>query len=111
MNTESTNTKKILIALVLIFVLGFAVYFFFFRNATPVVTFDEFGNPIQAQIVGQDLIDLLNEVQSITLDTKLFRAQTFLNLTDFGIELVDQPRGRSNPFETIPGGVTIKKTP
>ncbi len=103
METESSNTKKITVAVILTFILAFAVYFFFFRSTEVAIVLDEFGNPVQAQVVGQDLIDLLSELQSVKLDDSLFVSPAFLGLVDSSVLLSPQPQGRENPFSPISG--------
>jgi len=103
METESSNTKKIIIGAVLAALLGFAVYFFFFRSAEIAIVLDEFGNPVVAQVVGKDLIDLLKELQAITLDDAIFATPAFLQLVDSSVLLSPQPQGRENPFAPISG--------
>jgi hypothetical protein len=105
MEPESNNTKKIVIAGIFVACIVFAMYFFFFRSsAKPVLTLDEFGNPAQAQVVGQDLIDLLVELQAVQFQTAVFSSPLFQNLNDFSIQLRDEPRGRSDPFAPLGGG-------
>ncbi len=108
MQTESSNTKKLLVALVLLAVVGFAIYIFFFRKVEVAVVFDEFGNPVQAQVVGQDLIDLLVELQAVSLDDSLFGTASFRGLVDSSVVLSPQPQGRSNPFAPISGASSGK---
>lgn len=105
METESSNTKKITIAVILVALFGFALYFFFFRSTEVAIVLDEFGNPVQAQVVGQDLIDLLSELQSVKLDDSLFASPAFLGLVDSSVLLSPQPQGRENPFAPISGSV------
>lgn len=109
METESSNTKKIVIALVLIAVVGFALYIFFFRKVEVAVVLDEFGNPVQAQVVGQDLIDLLEELQAVSLDDSLFSTAAYRGLIDSSVVLSPQPQGRSNPFAPISGSSPSKR--
>jgi hypothetical protein len=104
-NMESTNTKKIIIGAVTIVVLAFAVYYLFFRTKTPVVTLDQYGNPVVAQSVGADLVELLNKLQSVTLDQSIFKTPAFLYLTDFSVPLPTEAPGRKNPFDVLPGFV------
>lgn len=111
METESSNTKKIITAVVLIAVVAFAVYFFFFRSVEVAMVLDEFGNPVQAQVVGQDLIDLLHELESVKLDDAIFSSPALQNLVDLSVTLVPQPQGRENPFSSLSGsGAVIQKT-
>ena len=67
---------------------------------------DEAGNPIQAEVVGKDLIDLLTELQSVKLDSSVLRTAAFTSLVDYSIGLPDLPLGRNNPFEKISGSVS-----
>ena len=87
----------------LLAVIAYAIYFFFFRNSVPEIVLDEFGNPVQAQVVGQDLIDTLTELQSVTLSDKVFNTPAFTNLMDFSIVLTPETPGRNNPFSPITG--------
>jgi len=103
MQSESSQTKKIIIGIVLLALIAFLGWFFFFRNVNTEVIFDEFGNPIEAQVVGQDLIDLLDELQMVTLDSSILQSAGFLSLTDYAIDLGTQPQGRANPFERLGG--------
>jgi hypothetical protein len=95
---ENSPIKKIIVISISAAFILFAVYFFFFKKTAPVVVLDQFGNPTQAQVVGQDLVDLLDKLQNVKLDDSIFRNQAFINLTDYAITLPDQPRGRANPF-------------
>ncbi len=101
-NTNST-TKKIIVISVSILLVVAAVYFLFLRDTTlsQELIIDEFGNPVAAHVVGQDLIDLLRELESVTLNDSLFRDPAFIALTDFAQTLNEEPRGRPNPFSAI----------
>jgi hypothetical protein len=104
MQLQNTSSKNMFSILIVVLVLAFAIYFFFFRNTIDdAITLDEFGNPVAAQVVGQDLIDTLAELQSVQLDSSIFSNPAFLALKDFGIVLADEPKGRTNPFQDISG--------
>jgi hypothetical protein len=106
MEIQSSNTKKIIIGVALSAVLAFAIYYFFFRStAAPAIVYDQFGNQVQAQVVGQDLVDLLSQLKTVTLDQALFHSAAFLFLTDYGITLPNETPGRKNPFDLLPGVV------
>lgn len=105
MEQGSSNTKKIAVSTIIFLLVVFALWFFFFRNTTTAEqAFDDFGNPIETEVVGEDLINTLAELQNVTLDSSIFKTAGFLNLTDFAVDLPSQPIGRSNPFESIRGG-------
>lgn len=99
------KNKKALLIIIFALVLFGAIYFFFFRSGEPqALVLDEFGNPVQATVVGQDLIVLLSEIQSIRLDSQLFDNPAFRSLTDYSVELISEPQGRANPFAEIGTG-------
>lgn len=99
---SSVNLKQFFTAIVILAVLGFGIYFIFFRGVSePEIFYDEFGNPTEAQVVGQDLISLLNELQSVSFDPAFLRSPAFVSLIDFSVDLGNQPKGRANPFEPI----------
>lgn len=101
MQTESTNSKKILISGIVAVVIIFIVYYVFFRTTAPVVTYDEFGNPIVAEVVGQDLIDLSAQLETVTFNPETLRKKTFTNLVDHSVALPTDPVGRRNPFSPV----------
>jgi hypothetical protein len=101
MTPEQSPIKKIIVIGVTIVFVVAALYFFFFRSTEPQLVIDEFGNPVEAQVIGQDLIDLLAELEQVTLDQSLFTREAFVNLTDFSQVLPDEPRGRANPFSSL----------
>jgi len=48
-----------------------------------------------------ELLLLLINLRSITLDDSLFRDPAFRNLVDFGQQLIPEPTGRQNPFAPV----------
>ncbi len=48
--------------------------------------------------VDNELLSLLINLRSITLDDSLFDDPAFRGLIDFGQQLVPEPTGRQNPF-------------
>lgn len=68
----------------------------------------ETGNPLSAQdidpsqtAVEQELIGLLLQLRSIKLDTAIFSDERFRALKDFSQQIVEEPRGRDNPFAPL----------
>lgn len=103
MQTESSNTKKLIIGVVVIIMVAFGAWYFLFRSTPIPQEYDEAGNPIQAEVVGKDLIDLLTELQSVQLDSSVLQTAAFTSLSDYSIGLPDLPVGRNNPFEKMSG--------
>lgn len=90
--------QNVILAVVII-AIAFAIYSYFFGGAEEA--------PLTAQNVAaapqedQDLISLLLELRSITLDEDIFADPTFQSLEDFSQELVPEPVGRPNPFAPL----------
>jgi hypothetical protein len=96
------KNKKAFVLILVILILSAAIYFMFFRSEQiSAPSFDEFGNPAQTAVVGQDLIDLLGQIQSVKFDDSLFSSAAFKILTDYAIKLEPEPVGRANPFARI----------
>lgn len=53
-------------------------------------------------MIGQDLLNLLNELESIELDDSIFSNEIFTSFEDYTIEITAQPVGRDNPFAPLP---------
>ena len=51
--------------------------------------------------VGNDLLKIFSELQSVTFDQSLFSSPGYLGLTDFSTSIPPQTTGRTNPFDAI----------
>lgn len=51
--------------------------------------------------VDQELITLLSQLRSISLDVAIFSDEQFHSLKDFSQEIVPEPVGRTNPFAPL----------
>lgn len=49
----------------------------------------------------RDIVLILNQLKTISIDDTIFRDPAFMALTDFHREISPQPKGRPNPF--LPG--------
>lgn len=49
----------------------------------------------------RDIVSILNQLKTISIDDAIFRDPAFMALTDFHREISPQPKGRQNPF--LPG--------
>ncbi len=47
----------------------------------------------------QEILTLLRDVQSITLDGSIFKDPAFASLRDFSREIIIEPTGKENPFD------------
>lgn len=49
----------------------------------------------------RDIVSILNQLKTISIDDSIFKDPAFMALTDFHREISPQPKGRPNPF--LPG--------
>lgn len=49
----------------------------------------------------RDIVSILNQLKTISIDDAIFKDPAFMALTDFHREISPQPKGRENPF--LPG--------
>ncbi len=90
------NQKMILVVVLL--ACGFYFYSTYFKSdAALVVT----QNDITAQQVGAEVIELQNRISSVNLRQGLFTSSLYNKLIDFSVPILEQPRGRINPFGPI----------
>lgn len=70
----------------------------------------ESNTPTQNVLLGEnapelaevrDIVLILNQLKTISIDDAIFRDPAFVALTDFHREISPQPKGRPNPF--LPG--------
>lgn len=55
----------------------------------------------QASIVGAEIIQALNQINSLNLDRSIFERPVYLSLKDLGQPIPLEPVGRPNPFSPI----------
>ncbi len=98
---RNNSTALLGILVTVIVVIG---YFLFFKGDTSSeqsglqVTRPAGGGEIG---VSRNLLTILLELRSISLDEKFFSDPLFRSLRDFGVELAPQPVGRPNPFAPL----------
>ena len=50
---------------------------------------------------GQEILNVLNSLKAVKMDTEFFNDKVFKSLVDFSVKLAPQPVGRFNPFSPI----------
>ncbi len=66
------------------------------------------GAPNEAE---RDLVATLLQLRDVSLDGTIFTDPAFQSLVDYGIEIVPEPVGRSNPFAPLPGNTLVAPLP
>lgn len=106
------NTKTVISLLVFAgLAFGGAWYY---KNKFSVAPPDEFDSTTLKAVssqkkVGAKTLQLLNQVNSLNLDTEFFAGPAFTFFTSYEVEIPDQPVGRINPFAPLPKKATSSK--
>jgi hypothetical protein len=98
-----SKTKKIVYGLIL-FVLAIALYFTYFSSpssSSKVIVDSGTSGDGSSTLVGQDILDLVDSLQRVSIDQSVFVNPLFQNLKDFTVTVQREPIGRSNPFAPL----------
>lgn len=55
----------------------------------------------RSEILGAEIINALNQIESLRLSREIFSDPVFLSLTDRSREITPEPVGKKNPFDPI----------
>lgn len=88
----------IVIILIIVAFVSYQNYYVDVKNQELLVSVNE---QTAGTIAGVEILNLLNELQSIKFDTSIFSNSSFQNLIDFGQKINPEAVGRSNPFSPI----------
>ncbi|HTK33384.1 MAG TPA: hypothetical protein VL335_02460 [Candidatus Paceibacterota bacterium] len=102
MNNNKPSASKSTIWMLLIIAAVVLGYYFFASNATPAATSLQSTDNATAA-VGVRVLNLLNQIQSLKIDTKLFQDTGYSTLVDYSVVIPPVNVGRPNPFAPIPG--------
>lgn len=102
MNTNQ-NSKKTILIIVAIVIVGALALFYFMGGSTPddgsLLSSDSTGN----KQVGSKVLSLLNQIESLKIDTSIFTSAAYQTLVDYSVTIPPQNVGRPNPFAPLPG--------
>ncbi|KND48657.1 MAG: hypothetical protein AB200_02940 [Parcubacteria bacterium C7867-005] len=85
----------------LIIIAVFILVIFIYKNFFQAPGAGLAGEEIPTVNVGSDVLELNNSLESVTLDQSVFATRAYRNLIDFSTEVMEQPKGRRNPFGLI----------
>jgi len=92
-----TQQQKLILAILLFAATGYVVYSNFFASGNS----GSSASTMATTTEGQDIIDLSNELNSISINPALFSSPLFESLKDSDIPVSPEIQGRPNPFEII----------
>jgi hypothetical protein len=92
-----------------LFILAGGYYAFVFLSPTEVkeVVFTNESAYAGGSMVGAEIVAILNEINSIKLNTEIFEDETFNKFEDLRAEIAPEPKGRKNPFDPIGFGINL----
>lgn len=94
--------KKIIVAIIIIIVLFFIYSFFFGGEKDDSLLSSTSNGPISgADVIGSELIQALNEIETLDLDRSIFEDPIYRSLVDRSQPIPPEPVGRDNPFAPI----------
>ncbi len=102
----TSNTKTILVVVVILLLGGVAYFGFAKGGDTATSSIETIGGEtvsLGTGEVGADITALLNEINQLKIDNSLFQDPVYLYLVDYSQEIPPLPVGRENPFAPIPG--------
>ena len=107
-----TQKQKLMLAIGIFALSGFVLYNTFAGGgSSPVVaepTVD--ANGVVIAVENQDIVDLANKFDQISIDINLFSSNLFQNLRDLEVPLLPESSGRPNPFAPIGSDVGTVST-
>jgi hypothetical protein len=102
--------KKIII-IIAIAIVGFFIYSFFFGTPKDDSLLSSVSNtPSGADVIGSEIIQALNQIETLELDRAIFEDPVYRSLVDRSQPIPAEPLGRENPFAPITiisGGGTV----
>ncbi len=96
---DSKKIKILIIVFIVIAVLFILMSILKGGEAQPLITSENIS--VSDGVQDKEVLGLLLNLKSIKLDIGLFSDKLFRGLEDFGVELPDEPKQRSNPFAPI----------
>ena len=91
--------KWIIIAAVLI--ISFIIYSTFFTGSREDDLLTSSVQQSSAEIVGSEIINALNQIESLKLDRDIFDDPVYRSLKDKSQDIAPEPIGKPNPFSPI----------
>lgn len=101
-----SSSKKNIIIIIILVVLAGGAYFFFTGNPTDSsssLTAETSPEAAASVAEAAHVLSLLNQINSIHIDTKFFESTVFKSLVDNQVVVPEQNVGRPNPFVAVPG--------
>ncbi len=93
-----SQTQKLIIAVIIFALAGFILYKSFSGSNPGTVVIPE---AMATSTEVQEVVDLTNQINGVSIDLGLFSSPLFVNLVDFNVLPSPEPQGRPDPFADI----------
>ena len=105
MNNKPKSSAKTIAIIIVIAIIVAIVYFYYTgkSNDSGTDTVSLAQSNAEDQAIGARVLALLNQINSLKIDTSIFKDPGYLTLRDYSVTIPPVDVGRSNPFAPIPG--------
>lgn len=103
MNTNQSSKKNILIIVGIVLVAMIALFYFMGGDPVDQSSLLSGEESSETERLGTRVLSLLNQIESLNIDTTLFTSATYQTLVDYSVVIPPQGVGRPNPFAPLPG--------
>jgi len=99
MNTKPSSNKTTISVIAAIVIAAIAYFYYTGSTATSTSLVASTNNAA----VGSQVLDLLNQIQSLNIDASIFSDPGYKTLRDYSVPIPTVDVGRPNPFAPLPG--------
>ena len=113
MQQNTQNSSKTIFIITAVVLAAAAIYYFYYSGASTASSADSTlsaSGISDNSAVGQKVLALLNQINSLHIDTKFFEGSAYQSLVDFSVQIPPVQVGRPNPFSNF-GSFVAPSTP
>lgn len=103
-NTKAQTTSRLPEIIAILLVVA-AIGYYFYSSGSNNSGSSSFTVSTATSTVGGNVLDLLNQIHSLNIDTSFFQSPVYQSLVDFTVQVPPEPIGKPNPF--VVGGATV----
>lgn len=103
MNTQKSSKKSIIIIVIIVIVAIIGYFYYSGKNQSSDTSLLASAPNAADQAVGARVLLLLNQIQSLHIDTTIFKNPAYQALQDYTVSIPTLNVGRYNPFAPLPG--------
>jgi len=104
-NQSPSGKRNLIISIVIIVAVAAGLWYFYGRGGSSASTSQLLpsspAGDSSSAAVGADVLNILNSVSSINIDSSFFTTTAYQSLVDYSITVPPQAVGRPNPFAPV----------